>query len=92
MRWLMRAIGRVLGITPTATPVCPTQDGLNGGNNNTVEQSQPVPQELKAKRSSVKIASSICSRSRRRSASILSTSKPYPFPARRVPVAERLNR
>lgn len=54
MRWLITAIGTALGITRTATLVCQTQDGQNGGNNNTVEQPQPVPQESKRKRSSVK--------------------------------------
>ena len=54
MRWLITAIGTALGITRTATLVCQDQDGQNGGNNNTVEQPQPVPQESKRKRSSVK--------------------------------------
>jgi len=56
MRWLMRAIGRVLGITQTATPVYQTQDGQTGGNNNTAEQLQPVSKELKPKRKAVKAA------------------------------------
>jgi hypothetical protein len=54
MSWLMRVIGMVLGTTRTVTPVCPTQDGLTGGNNNIAEQPKPVRKELKPKRSSAK--------------------------------------
>jgi hypothetical protein len=56
MRWLIRAIGRVLGITQTATLACQTQDGQIGGNNNTAEQPQPVSKESKPKRKAVKAA------------------------------------
>jgi hypothetical protein len=56
MSWLTGVIGRVLDIIRTAMPACQTQDGQTGGNNNTVEQPQPVSKELKRKRSSVKAA------------------------------------
>jgi hypothetical protein len=56
LKRMVLAIGRVLGITPPATLVHLTQDGQNGGNNNTAEQPQPVSKELKRKRSPVQQA------------------------------------
>jgi hypothetical protein len=55
MSWLKRVIGMVLNTTQTATPVPPTQDGLIGGSNNTVEQPKPVRKGLKPKRSNAKV-------------------------------------
>ena len=59
MRWLLtmvRAIGRVVGITHPVGHVPQTQDSLTGGNNNTAELQplQPVSPESKPKRSRAK--------------------------------------
>jgi hypothetical protein len=62
MSWLRRVIGTVLGTTQTVSPVCQTQDGLAGGENNTVGQPKPVRKELKPKRSNAKAVTQAQSR------------------------------
>lgn len=62
MSWLMRVIGQVFRTTPTVTPVCQTQDGLIGGNNNTAVEQRSANKELKPKRSVAKQGTQVKSR------------------------------
>ena len=99
MRWLMRAIGRVLGITPTATPVCQTQDGQTGGNSSTVKVRKSVNKESKPKRKAVKqvtqapspTTETLCAPTRTKKSSTPGTplATPAPQPVKSKPKAKR---
>jgi len=88
MSWLKRVIGMVLGTTQSVTPVPQTQDGLTGGNNNTVEQPKPVPKGLKPKRFNAKVvtqgksrkAETSCVRTPTKKSSTLGTQQATPVP------------